>query len=99
MAGSLSGVWIDDEGRVHTTIALPDGSRETRVTTFRPFAWLTESEVPLDFSGVHVEKLAGASPFNRLVHTDDLNTFDAFVRQARGKVSVDVIRPLESQFL
>jgi len=99
MAGSLAGIWIDDEGRVHTTIALPDGSRETRVAAFRPFAWLSETEVPVDFADVQVEKLTGESPFSRLVHSDDLSTFDRFVRQARGKVSVDVIRPLESQFL
>ncbi|MEO6003014.1 MAG: DNA polymerase domain-containing protein [Opitutus sp.] len=99
MAGSLAGVWIDDEGRVHTTIAQPDGSRETRVTAFRPFAWLNETEVPVDFAAVQVEKLAGDSPFDRLVHADTLATFETFVKQARGKVSVDVIRPLESQFL
>src|SRR5687768_6158680 len=99
MAGSLAGVWVDDEGRVHTTVANPDGSRETRVTSFRPFAWLTETPIEIDFTGVQMERLAGESPFNRLVHADDFTTYDAFVKQARGKVSVDTIRPIESQFL
>ena len=99
MAGSLAGVWIDGEGRVHTTVANPDGSRETHVTSFRPFAWLTETAIEIGFSGVQVERLPGESPFNRLVHADDLASFDSFVKQARGKVSVDTIRPIESQFL
>lgn len=99
MAGSLAGIWVDAEGRVHTTLANPDGSRETRLTSFRPFAWLNETAIEIDFTGVQVERLAGESPFNRLVHAEDLATFDAFVKQARGKVSVDTIRPIESQYL
>ena len=99
MAASLTGVWVDGEGRVHTTVANSDGSRETRVTSFRPFVWLTETPIEVDFDGVHVERLPGESPFNRLVHADDFATYETFVKQARGKVSVDAIRPIESQFL
>ncbi|MEO7598538.1 MAG: 3'-5' exonuclease, partial [Opitutus sp.] len=99
MAGSLAGIWVDDDGQVHTTVANPDGSRETRMATFRPFAWLNETEIEIDFTGVEMERLAGASPFNRLVHADTLATFDVFVKQSRGRVSVDAIRPIESQFL
>jgi hypothetical protein len=94
MAGSLAGVWVDERGLVHTTVANPDGSRETRVASFRPFAWLTETPIEIDFTGVQMERLAGESPFNRLVHADDFATYDAFVKQARGKVSVDTIRGL-----
>ena len=99
MAGSLSGVWVDDDGRVHTTIAKADGTRETEVTSFRPFAWLNETEVPIDFAGVECERLKGESPFNRLVHADTLAAFETFAKDARGKVSIDTIRPIESQFL
>jgi DNA polymerase I len=97
--GSLAGVWMDDEGRVHTTLAKPDGSRETHIASFRPFAWLNETPIAIDFTGVQLERLAGESPFNRLVHAEDFATFDAFLKQARGKVNVDAIRPIESQYL
>src|SRR5690606_12642134 len=76
-----------------------DGSRETRVTSFRPFAWLNETAIEIDFTGVQVERLTGESPFNRLVHAEGLATLDAFVKQARGKVNVDTSRPIESQYL
>ena len=99
MAGSLTGIWIDDAGQVHTTVANADGSRETRVTSFRPFAWLNETQVAVDFTGVQVERLSGESPFNRLVHADTFDAYDAFLREARGKVNLDTIRPIESQYL
>src|SRR5688500_20160643 len=99
MAGSLAGVWVDDEGRVHTTVANPDGSRETRVTSFRPFAWLTETAIDIDFSGVQMERLPGDSPFNRLVHAYDLSIYDFFVKRARGNVSVDTIRSHDDHFI
>ena len=99
MAGSLAGIWVDEVGRVHTTVANADGSRETRIETFRPFAWLNETAIAIDFGSVEMERLKGEGPFNRLIHAGELSTFNAFVREARGQVNVDVIRPLESQFL
>lgn len=97
--GSLCGVWLDGTGQVHTTLALPDGSRVTRVTSFRPFAWLNDTPPDGVLGAIHLERLAGESPFNRLVHADDFGAYDAFLRTARESVQVDAIRPIESQFL
>jgi len=96
---SLSGVWVDRKGQVFTTVARPDGSRETRTANLRPFAWL--SDVPGDgiYPNVHVERLAGDGPFSRLAHADDFAAYDSFLRRTRESANVDAIRPLESQFL
>ncbi len=96
---SLCGVWLDPDGQVLTTVALADGSRENRVESFRPFAWLNDTPPEGVVGAVHIEPLTGESPFNRLMHADDFATYDAFLRQARDTVQVDAIRPLESQFL
>jgi DNA polymerase elongation subunit (family B) len=97
--GSLCGIWVDDAGRVHTTIALPDGTRETREATLRPFAWLSGMpEIGVE-EAVQIERLKGEGPFGHLAHAGDLGTYDAFLKQARGSVQVDAMRPLESQFL
>ncbi len=97
--GSLCGVWVDDAGRVHTTLAKPDGSRQTQVATFRPFAWMNGTPDAANTAPVHVEALAGDGPFNRLVQADDFEVYNAFLKTARETVGVDAIRPLESQFL
>ncbi len=98
-AGSLCGVWIDNAGSVHTTVALADGSREVRLATLRPFAWLNDTPPGGHFTAVQLELLAGDGPFNRLAHADSFEAYDAFLRGARSAVSVDVIRPIESQYL
>lgn len=98
--GSLCGVWVDDDGQVHTTLGRPDGMRETRVETFRPFAWLNDTPDSLIITDVRIEQLNGEGPFSRLLHADNLGAYDAFLKEARGAgVSVDTMRPLESQFL
>ena len=100
MAGSLCGVWIDDTGRVYTTVETADGGREERIDSLRPFAWLNNTPGDANLTGVALEKLGGSGPFDRLVHADDRATLDRFVAQARGSaISVDVIRPLESEYL
>ena len=43
MTGSLCGVWVDETGRVHTTVATAQGGRETREESFRPFAWVNDT--------------------------------------------------------
>ncbi|HWA85757.1 MAG TPA: DNA polymerase domain-containing protein [Opitutus sp.] len=97
---SLCGVWIDEDGGVHTTVALADGRRETRAGDFSPFAWLDDTPADAIIVDVRLEPLRGDGPFNRLVHADDLGAYDAFLRQARSAgVGVDAIRPIESQFL
>ncbi|MBI4626858.1 MAG: DNA polymerase [Verrucomicrobia bacterium] len=99
VAGSLCGVWVDDSGRVHTTVEIAGGGREERRATLRPFAWLNDTPADAVAAGLAFERLQGEGPFDRLMHADDTGVFDAFVRTARDTMSVDVIRPLESQFL
>ncbi len=100
MAGSLCGVWVDDAGRVHTTVETEGGGRETRLATLRPFAWLgaEAASAPLP-AGLTVESLGGVGPFDRLAHAEEIGAFNAFVRATREGSAVDVIRPLENQFL
>jgi len=99
MTGSLCGVWVDDAGCVHTTVATPGGGREERTESFRPFAWLNDTPPEANLHGLALERLQGQGPFDRLVQADDLGTYDAFLKQAKATVNVDAIRPLESQFL
>ncbi|HEY9248249.1 MAG TPA: DNA polymerase domain-containing protein, partial [Rariglobus sp.] len=97
-AESLCGVWVDDDGRVHLSVAGADGARSERTASLRPFAWLNAPAVtPAD--GVTVEPLAGEGPFNLLAHAETLAGFDAFMKTARETGDVDAVRPLESQFL
>src|SRR6185436_17448364 len=100
MAGSLCGVWVDETGRVHTTVETENGGREERIAKLRPFAWLTATPPEGSAVGLTVETLRGEGPFSRLAHADDIGVFNAFVRNTRGESgNVDVIRPYESQFL
>jgi DNA polymerase elongation subunit (family B) len=97
--GSLCGLWVDETGGVHTSVATEGGGREVRVETFRPFAWLTDTPPDSNLHGLALERLAGTAPFDRLVHAESLGVFDTFLKAAKGGGSVDAIRPLESQFL
>jgi DNA polymerase I len=99
MPGSLCGVWVDEQGSIHTTIETEGGGRETRVETLRPFAWLSGSPDPAVMSELTLEPLQGEGPFNRLVHAERLAVFNAFARADKGAVNLDAIRPFESQFL
>jgi DNA polymerase, archaea type len=98
-AGSLCGLWVDDAGRVFTTVSTADGGRIDRIETLRPFAWLNATPAVEALAGLTLEDLKGEGPFNRLVHAEDFKVFNAFVRSARDGIGVDVIRPIESQFL
>src|SRR5688500_65341 len=99
MAGSLCGVWVDGSGRVHCTVETADGGREHRVDSLRPFAWLSARPPDSALAGLSIEELKGEGPFNRLVHAETLDAFNAFVRGERSGVSAGIIRPYESQFL
>jgi DNA polymerase elongation subunit (family B) len=100
MNGTLCGVWVDDAGRVHTTVELPDGRREERADTLRPFAWLNDTPADAHLNGLTLERLAGDGPYDRLVHAENRTSFDEFGVQVRsGAIGIDVIRPLETQFL
>ena len=98
MSESLCGVWVDDAGVVHLSVAGADGVRTTRTETLRPFAWLNDS-VTATAEGVVIETLKGEGPFNRLAQAETLPAFDAFVKAAKETGGVDAVRPLESQFL
>ncbi|HTJ77536.1 MAG TPA: DNA polymerase domain-containing protein [Rariglobus sp.] len=98
MAESLCGVWVDNEGSVHAAVMKADGTRETRVETLRPFAWLRDV-VTAETTGVTIEPLKGEGMFTRLAHAETLEAFDAFVKAAKETGGIDVIKPLESQFL
>jgi DNA polymerase elongation subunit (family B) len=96
---SLCGLWIDDAGVVHTAVARPDGTREIRSESFKPFAWLTDGPVNDAPAGVALERLHGDGVFTRLVHAESFEAYDAFLGEARKAGEVDAIRPFESQFL
>jgi DNA polymerase I len=103
--GSLCGVWVDSAGAVH--VALGGGRPETalprprKVLSLRPFAWLgagaTEAVPPGD--DITVEALKGDGVFRHLAHANTLSAFDRLLKATRDAGAVDLIRPLESQFL
>src|SRR4051812_17700995 len=100
MAGSLCGLWVDETGRVHSTIETEGGGREERIGAFRPFAWLGTGSADTALPpGISVEDLKGEGPYQRLAHADNFGGFNGFVRAARDGANIDVIRPFESQFL
>lgn len=98
MSESLCGVWVDDAGVVHLSVAGADGSRVERTAGLKPFAWLNDA-VTASAEGVTVEALKGEGPFNRLAHAETLEGFEAFAKAARETGGIDAVRPLESQFL
>ena len=51
-AGSLCGVWVDDDGRVRTTVATASGRREEKVESLRPFAWLNDAPPETNLAGL-----------------------------------------------
>ncbi|HEX2851758.1 MAG TPA: DNA polymerase domain-containing protein [Opitutaceae bacterium] len=100
MSGSLCGVWVDDDGRVHVSLSTPDGGREEKLEMLRPFAWLSAAPAGELPAGVQVEALKGDGPFSHLVHADSMSAYDAFLKSSRGSaLEVDAIRPIENQFL
>jgi hypothetical protein len=97
MIGSLCGVWVDETGRVFTTVVAAAGGREERSETFRPFGWLNDTPPDLNLVGLTLEQLQGSGPFDRLVHAESLGVFETFTKAAKQTaIGLDVIRPLES---
>ncbi len=97
---SICGLWIDDGGVVHLSLARADGRREERTEIFRPFAWLRTKPPEDPPAGVVIEPLQGSGAFpwlaqaeNHAAYTDLLSQ----VKQSGG--TADAIRPMESQFL
>ena len=99
MDGTLCGVWIDGEGRAHVSLGAADGSRREATLPFEPFAWLTSNPFDTPVAGVQFERLGGDAALGTLARASSLEAFDGFIKAARDSVSVDAIRPLESQFL
>jgi DNA polymerase I len=92
----LCGVWIDDGGCAHVSVATTDGGREERPAPPRLFAWLREPPADGAIAGIQVERLKGEGAFPWLAQVDSPAAYDALLRLAAG---ADAIRPLESQFL
>ena len=100
MTGSLCGVWVDETGRVFTTVVTADGGRGEQIGVFRPFGWLNDTPLEANFHGITLEKLQGPGPYDRLVHAESLGVFETFTQAAKQtSIGLDVIRPLESQYL
>ncbi|MDB6115153.1 MAG: polB [Lacunisphaera sp.] len=94
--GTLCGLWIDDDGQVHTCTANSVGGREEHVENFRPFAWLG-AEMPHE--GVTLERLTGEGIFHWLAHAESLPAFSTFFKSVRDGAPIDVLKPYESQWL
>jgi len=99
MAGSICGAWIDAEGRAHVARAQPDGRRVEELADFRPFAWLRENPLDEAISEIEIEALKGDGAFAYLAHAGSLASFKGFTQVAREAGGVDILRPLEAQFL
>lgn len=98
MTATLCGVWVDDDGRVHLSIATPEGGRTERMDQLRPFAWLT-GEPETATAGVTLEKLKGEAAFPWLAHAETLAAYEGFLKTTKANGEIDAIRPLENQFL
>lgn len=96
--GALCGVWVDGDGIVHLSTVTPDGGRAESRAALRPFAWLGTPPADLP-QGVTVEELKGEGTFRHLAHADTLDAYSAFLKTMKDSSALDVIRPLENQFL
>src|SRR5205814_1422225 len=98
---SLCGVWIDDGGQVHVSVATPEGGRSEKLARLRPFAWLDAPFTAEPDSGINVEPLAGEGVFRHLAHADSLAAYEKFLKGIRdaNAIHADVIRPWGNQFL
>lgn len=99
MEGTLCGVWIDGEGRARVSLAGEDGARREDALPFEPFAWLSSMTFAVPAAGLEYERLGGEAAFGILARAHSLEAFEGLVKAARDSVVVDVIRPLECQFL
>lgn len=67
---------------------------------FQPFAWLSggageHAAAP----GLVIEPLKGEGVFRHLAQAETIKHFESLVRRARNSGAIDVVRPLECQFL
>ncbi len=81
-------------------MALPDGGRRAEIDrTFRPFAWATNVPPLGELTHVEAERLSGEGPYSRLVHAEGMEPFQGVLALSREGGGMDVLRPLESQYL
>jgi DNA polymerase I len=97
--GGICGLWVDDAGVVHCSLAMAGGGRGEKTESLRPFAWLNDVPMVDELAGLKIEALRGEGPFRRLAHADDFAVFESLLKLGREGGGIDVIRPLESQFL
>jgi DNA polymerase, archaea type len=81
---SICGVWIDDAGQVHTSVATADGGRENKIESLRPFAWLNTPPAEPGMAGIQFEKLKAEGPFNWLAHAETRGSMLSPVTPARA---------------
>jgi DNA polymerase, archaea type len=97
-AGALCGAWVDDDRKVHLSTVAPGGGRVESFAALQPFAWLSVPPTVLP-AGVTVEELRGEGTFRHLAHANTLDAYSAFLKTMKQAGDLDVIRPLENQFL
>jgi DNA polymerase elongation subunit (family B) len=93
---TFCGVWVDDQGLVHLSVAAADGGRGESTASLLPFAWLRDAPVDGAIAGVRVERLKGEGAFPWLAHAETPRACETLVKILDG---ADAIRPYESQFL
>jgi len=95
-AESLCGLWIDDAGLVHVSVADGTGRRLERVEPYRPFAWLKEARPG---EGITIEQLSGDGTFSHLAHAETLAQLEKYLKAAPDGTARDLLKPYESQWL
>jgi len=98
MTETLCGVWVDDAGSVHVSIATPEGARVEKTAVLKPFAWLGGQPAAVP-PGITIDELRGEGSFSRLAHVETLEVYENFIKSAKETVRVDAVRPLENQYL
>ena len=96
----LTGIWVSGDGNVHKVYREPDNNTtEEVVEPFRGFLWARERD--LDPHGLEREAraLSGKGPLNRLLETEDFETYQNWTsRDVLGRTA-EWIKPFESQHM
>ena len=93
----ICGVWIDDFGRAHVSLAIDGGGRTEALAEFQPFAWLRS--VPADLpNGIEIRSLTGPGVYRHLALSRSVPIYEELLATV-GSDNYESLRPLESQFL
>ena len=84
---------------MHRSVAMPGGGRSESTLGLKPFAWLSAVPEESPGAGIAFQRLDGDGAFRVLARAESLAGHDAFLKQARGQVMVDAVRPIESMHL